>query len=112
MPFRNIPEWISHAPEWLQWALGFMMMLASAGIGAMAKIADDIKSGERERFWSKKLFLDLPALAMMTLISIAITEYYGLPSPVGIGIGSFLGWAGPRVLDTVVLARITNGRGK
>lgn len=111
MPWRNLPEWISHSPEWFKLALGFLAMLAAAGVGAMAKIADDIKTGERERFWSKKLFLDLPAWVLMTLVAIGLSEHYELSNAVGIGLGSFLGWAGPRVLDTVILSKF-NGRGK
>jgi hypothetical protein len=102
MPFRNFPEWIANLPQWLQVMVGFLSMLGAAGMGAMAKIADDVKSGNRDRFWTKKLFLEVPAVGMMALIGWGVAEHYGMGVGASVALGSFLGWAGPKTVEAII----------
>lgn len=108
MPWRNLPEWITHLPDWLQWMAGFLAMLGAAGVGAMAKIADDVKSGDRDRFWTRKLFLEVPAVGMMALIGWGLADYFGLSSGQSVALGAFLGWAGPKTIEALIALKITD----
>ena len=102
MPWRNFPEWIANLPQWLQVMVGFLTMLFAAGMGAMAKIADDVKSGNRDKFWTRALFLEVPAVGMMALIGWGLAEHYSLGSGASVGIGAFLGWVGPKAAEVVL----------
>jgi len=95
VPWKN-------GPEFWQWVIGVLAMLISTSVGAVAKIADDVKMGERHKFWTKQLWLDFPALLMMTIAAISVTEYLDLSTAVGVGLGTFLGWLGPRTLDLFI----------
>lgn len=106
MPWRNLPEWMTHLPDWLQWAAGLLAMLGAILLGALAKIADDVKSGDRRKFWSKQMWLELPALGMMTLVGWGLTEHYSLGSGASVVLGAVLGWSGPKVLEAIIEARI------
>ena len=86
-------------PEVIQYVLGFTAMLGAAGIGIMAKIADDVKNGDRPKFWSKELFLEIPTLLMMGLLAFGISEYLDLRGGAAAAVGAFLGWLGPKSVD-------------
>lgn len=111
MPWKSMPEWLTQLPDWLQVFVGFSAMLFAAMVGAMAKIADDVKSGHRERFWTIKLFLEIPAVGMMALIGWGLAEYYTLSSGASVALGAFLGWAGPKTVEAIISMRLpTNWR--
>lgn len=102
MPWKNIPpDWLAvliealRNSEFLAGVKAFLAVLAAAGVGAMAKVADEVKSGERRKFFSKQLWLDVPALLMTAVIAIGVTAYYDLPGSVSAGISVFLGYAVP-----------------
>lgn len=102
MPWRNIPEWLAHSPEWIRWVLGFVSMLLAAGVGTMAKIADDVKSGSRDAFWTRKLYLEVPAVGMMALVGWGVAEHYGMGvGPAG-ALGAVLGWVGPKTVEALL----------
>lgn len=107
MPWRNLPEWLAHAPEWLQWMVGFLSMLGAAGVGAMAKIADDVKTGNRDRFWTKKLFLEVPAVVMMALIGWGLAEYLGIGAGPAAALGAILGWGGPKTVEAIIAMKLS-----
>lgn len=97
VPWRN-------GPDFWQFIQALAAMLIATAAGAIAKIADDVKTGNRKKFWSRQLWLDIPAVLMMMFIAWGVAEQYDLAPGVGAALGSLLGWAGPRAVD-VVLAR-------
>lgn len=103
MPWRNFPEWMAHSPEWVQWAIGSLAVLTAAGVGMMAKIADDVKNGDRDRFWSRKLLLEAPAVGMIALMGWGFAEYFGLSTGQAVGVTTFMGWLGPKTLETAIV---------
>lgn len=105
MPWRHLPDWMTHAPEWVQVTIGFVTLLVAAGIGAMAKIADDVKSGNRDKFWTKKLFLEVPAVGMMALTGWGIAEWQSFDVGAACALTSFLGWAGPKAVEALIALR-------
>lgn len=100
-------------PDFWQTILGLLAMACATASGAIAKIADDVKNGDRPKFWSRQLWLDLPAVVMMAILAVSTTLYYGLSPGVGAGIGTVLGWVGPRIVDMVIGRRLREwGKGK
>ena len=80
--------------------------LIATAAGAIAKIADDVKTGNRKKFWTRQLWLDIPAVLMMMFVAWGAAEYYGLTPGVGAALGSLLGWAGPRTVDAILGQKI------
>lgn len=111
MPWRSFPEWLAHAPDWVQWAMASLTGVIAAGVGVMSKIADDVKRGHRDQFWTAKLLLEIPTVFMMALVGWGVSEFYGLSYGQSAGITTTLGWVGPKALDTA-LARWLPGRSK
>ena len=106
MPWKNMPpEWLAvliealRNSEFLAGVKAFLAVLVAAGVGVMAKVADEVKSGDRRKFFSNQLWLDVPALLMTAAITIGVSAYYSLPGPVSAGVSVFLGYAGPRIID-------------
>lgn len=106
MPWSNFPPgWLATILEVLRTSpfghgiQTFLGAFITVGVGLMAKIADEVKRGDRERFFSKRLFLDLPALVMMSLVSIGVSAYLSLSGPVAAALGAAMGYVGPRVVD-------------
>lgn len=103
--------WKDH-PEFVQTVLAFFAMIGAAGVGIMAKIADDVKNGDRPRFWSKELLLEVPALVMMGFVGLAIADYYTLSIGQAVGVSTALGWIGPKSVDVIVSYRLGKKRRK
>lgn len=106
MPWKDMPpEWLSaliealRASEFLAGVKAFLAVLTAAGVGVMAKVADEVKSGGRRKFFSRQLWLDVPALLMMATVAMGVAAYYDAPGPVSAGISVFLGYVGPRIID-------------
>lgn len=93
---------LKQVPELWQFIMSFLAMAIAAAIGATAKIADDIKSGDRTHFWTPKLWLDFPAVLMMALVAVSLAEYFDLTAGIAAGLGVTLGWAGPRIVDVFI----------
>jgi hypothetical protein len=108
MPWRNLPEWFHHLPDWVQWALGLLGMLSATMMGAMAKIADDVKKGHRDKFWTANLFLELPALGMMYLVALGLAAWWDLPDYVNMAVAVLLGWGGPKLVEAIIAAKLPN----
>ena len=106
MPWKNMPPgWLADLiealrdSEFLAGVKAFLAALAAAGVGVMAKVADEVKSGGRRKFFSSQLWLDVPTLLMTATITVGVAAYYDLPGPVTAGVSVFLGYAGPRIID-------------
>lgn len=103
MPYRDQPEWLQ-----VVYALGSFTLLAA--VGTMAKVADEVKRGGRERFWTAKLWLEVPTVFLMGAVAYGVTDYWGLSQPMSIGLTAFMGWVGPKTLD-VAVSRLVDPRG-
>lgn len=89
-------------PDLFQFLVGLLTMLITTAAGAIAKVADDVKNGNRRKFWSKQLWLDVPAVVMMAILAASFAEYANLPTGIGAGVGAIFGWAGPRTVDVLI----------
>lgn len=112
MPWRNLPpDWLAATldairnSEFWRGAKAFIAMFTAAGIGAMAKVAGEVKRGQRPKFFSAQLWLDVPAVLMLALIAIGLASYYDLTGPMAAGLSTMLGYIGPRVVDTLILRK-------
>lgn len=99
MDFRN-------QPEWLQLAQLIGVAVLTAGVGIMAKIADEVKRGERKRFWSRELWLELPAWMLAATLTVGSSVYFHLDGPVAGLLGAALGYLGPKIIDVIVAAKL------
>ena len=101
MPWKNDPGWLTElfSKANMQGLLTFVFALFASGVGAMAKIADEVKSGERRKFFSRSLWLEIPSLVMAALATIALAAWLELPAAVTGGVGTWMGWAGPKAAD-------------
>jgi len=66
MPWRN-----SGLIQEVLLALGTSVAVV---MGLLAKIAHEVKRGERERFFTRRLWLDAPALVVMITIAAGIKD--------------------------------------
>ena len=89
--------------DFWQGMLAFLGTIITAGVGLMAKVADEVKTGDRRKFFSKALWLELPVLLMMAIVAIGVAAYYDLPGPVAGGISTVFGYAGPKIVDSLFL---------
>ncbi|HAO02950.1 MAG TPA: hypothetical protein DCQ42_14840 [Halomonas sp.] len=80
-------------------------------MGLLAKIAHEVKSGERERFFTRRLWLDAPALVVMITIAAGINLYFDLTGWPASAVAAVCGWAGPRSIDLMLLALADRVRG-
>lgn len=110
MPWRNLPEWIAHLPDWAQWVMSMVAFLLAAGVGTVAKIADDVKSGDRDKFWTKQLYLEVPAVGMMALIGAGIAQHFELAEYAASALTAFLGWGGPKTITVILTAYAGGGK--
>lgn len=106
MPWRNGPGFIQE----------LMLLLGTAGVvamGMLAKIAAEVRDGKRDKFLSAKLWLELPAILVMTLVATGINVWFGLDGWVGNAVAVVCGWSGPRAIDAMIGAiadRVRGGR--
>lgn len=103
MPYRD-------QPEWLQAVIAVLTFTVLAAIGTMAKIADEVKRGGRERFWTAKLWLEVPTVFLMGAVAYGVTDYWELTQPTSVGLTAFMGWVGPKILD-VAVSRLVDPHG-
>jgi len=87
-----------------------MFWIAVAGVmGVAAKVASEVKSGEREKFFTNKLWLELPAWAVMTIVSYGFTSWQNLSPGQSVGLTAVLCYLGPRAIDVAVSAWLNRG---
>ena len=103
MPWRNT--------GWLQEALLAVTLAGAVFMGFIAKIAAEIKSGERDKFFTKRLLLDVPALIVMCVIAAGLNIWFGLDGWPSTSVAVVCGWAGPRSIDVMIMAFADRVRG-
>lgn len=106
MPWKNMPpEWLAvvldalRHNEFAQGLVAFFTAVFAAGVGIMARVAEEVKSGDRDKFFTKRLWLELPALLLVAIVTVGITAYYDLPGPVAAGVSVVFGFVGPKLAD-------------
>ena len=103
MPWRN--------SGWLQEALLAVTLGGAVLMGFIAKVASEIKSGERERFFTRRLLLDVPALIVMCVIAAGLNIWLDLEGWPATAVAVICGWAGPRSIDVILMAAADRVRG-
>lgn len=103
MPWRN--------SGWLQEALLAVTLGWAVLMGFIAKVASEIKSGERERFFTRRLLLDVPALIVMCVIAAGLNIWFELDGWPATSVAVICGWAGPRSIDIILMAVADRVRG-
>lgn len=106
MPWKNMPpDWIAAVIDALRhsefWSgmKAFTAILVASGVGVVAKIAGEVKNGERRKFFSVQLWLDVPTLFMAAIMTVGLATYYDMPGEVSGAVGVVFGYAGPRIVD-------------
>ncbi|MES3674426.1 hypothetical protein QC589_00565 [Halomonas elongata] len=94
-------DWLSH---WRQDVLVALYAGVAVMIGLLAKIAHEVKHGHRNRFVTRRLWLDVPALAAMVAVAAGINVYFELTGWPSSAVGVACGWLGPRSIDILLMA--------
>lgn len=103
MSMKNGPGWLGDLQTWFGWAQGMGIVVSASLVGVMAKIAESIKEGDRRKFWTWSLFLEVPGLGVTVLISWSIVNHFDLSPFAAVGISSILGWAGPKTIERLAI---------
>lgn len=114
MPWKD-SSWWQALIEWLSIWWEDAILAISTGIavmfGLLAKIASEVKSGHRPRFFTRRLWLDVPALLAMVMVAAGINVYFELEGWETSAVGVICGWAGLRSVDVILLAVADRVRG-
>lgn len=114
MPWKD-GGFLSVLLDWLSHQRHDVTVALSAGvtvmIGLLAKIAHEVKHGHRNRFVTRRLWLDVPALAAMVSVAAGINVYFGLTGWPSSAVGVACGWLGPRSIDILLMAVADRVRG-
>lgn len=73
-------------------------------LGTFSRIIEQLQSGERARFWSRRLLIDAVGVVVMVLISVGISEYYDLGRWAHAALAVGLGKVGSRAFDLLIEA--------
>lgn len=114
MPWKDSSFWqalIQAGELWWEDALlavsaGFAVM-----VGLLSKIAHEVNSGQRRRFVTRRLWLDVPALIAMVSVAAGISVYFELSGWPSSAVGVVCGWLGPRSIDVMLMAVAERVRG-
>lgn len=99
MPWRDNPGWLQD-----QWQ-AFVLLAATTfavTVGTLTRITDQLKNGERQRFWSRRLFIDALGVVFMVLVCAGVAEYYSFGTFTSVAMSVVLGRLGPPAIDRVV----------
>lgn len=105
--------WKNTAPEWIQAALLLMGMALSTWVGTAMRIMDQVREGDRSKFWSRRLFVDAIGTVFMILVSAGIADYLELGLIPACALAAILGRGGPPLIDRAVdsfLARLKRSK--
>ena len=80
-------------------------------MGFIAKIAAEVKSGERDKFFTRRLLLDLPALIVMCTVAAGLNVWFELDGWPATAVAVMCGWLGPRSIDIILMAVADRVRG-
>lgn len=96
MPWKNTP------PDWIQAALLLLSTALAVSIGTVVRIMDQVREGERSKFWSRRLFVDAIGTVFMILVSAGIAEHLELGLIAACALAAILGRGGPPLIDRAV----------
>lgn len=105
MPWRQNPGDILATIQLLLSTLGAVL------VGAVSRVLEQIQSGEREKFWSRRLITDIVGVVVMVLISVGISEYYDFGRWAHGALAVGLGRLGAPTFDLLVEALLARVRG-
>lgn len=103
MPWRN--------SGWLQEAILALFTAGAVVMGLIAKIVHEVKTGEREQFLTRRLWLDVPALIVMIVVAAGLNVWLELEGWPATAVAVVCGWAGPRSIDILLMAVTDRVRG-
>ncbi len=114
MPWKDASWWQALLDTFSVWREDAVLAV-SAGvavmIGLLAKIAHEVQAGQRRRFITRRLWLDIPALIAMVSVSAGISVYFELDGWPSSAVGVICGWLGPRSIDIILMAVADRVRG-
>jgi len=114
MPWKDTSWWqslIDLLSIWWEDALLAASMGVAVMIGLLSKIAHEVKVGQRRRFVTRRLWLDIPALVAMVSVAAGINVYFDLTGWPSSAVGVVCGWLGPRSIDVLLMAAADRVRG-
>lgn len=114
MPWKDSSWWqvlIETLSIWWEDALLAVSVGIAVMIGLLSKIAHEVQSGQRRRFITRRLWLDIPALIAMVSVAAGISVYFDLDGWPSSAVGVVCGWLGPRSIDVILLAVADRVRG-
>lgn len=106
MPWRNIP------PDTFQAGLMYLGLTLGAIIGSASKITEQIRSGQRTKFWGPELATDATSFLIMLLVAAGISEYLNLGTLATVAVSGILARAGTEELDNLINSVVQRVRGK
>ncbi|TDX21897.1 hypothetical protein DFO67_13216 [Modicisalibacter xianhensis] len=105
MPWKSDPD------TWRQMIMMFLSTAGAVAIGALARIIDQVQSGKRDGFWTKRLLVDGVGLIAMVFIAVGTAEYFELGKWSSVAVAVGLGRVGPPAIDNIVEAIVYRIRG-
>lgn len=76
-------------------------LLIAVGAGRLMWHSGEVGRGRR-RFFGRELALEAPIIAGMTFLLLGVADYLSLSVNQAAGLGSVLGWLGPRGVEVLV----------
>lgn len=105
MPWKNDPQ------NWWQITQLFLATAGAVAIGTIARVAEELQSGERKSLWTRRLLVDGVGLLAMVLVSVGLSEYYDLGRWAHGALAVILGKVGSKGFDMIVDAAVDRIRG-
>lgn len=96
---------------WFQEMLVVLTFAGAVAIGFLARTVAEVKTGERDAFFTRRLILDIPALVVMSTIAAGINVWLELPHYPATAVSVVCGYLGPRAIDVLLLAMADRIRG-
>jgi hypothetical protein len=81
-------------------------LLIAVGAGRLMWHTGEVRQGRR-KFLGRELALEAPIILGMTFLLIGVADYLGLSAAQSGGLGTVLGWLGPRGIE-VALYKFVN----
>ncbi len=89
------------------------LALSTAGgvlVGTLTRIFDQVREGQRERFFTRRLLVDGLGCLFIILVCLGVAEYFQLQTFATVAVSVLLGRAGPPAIDQMFDAFITRGK--
>ncbi len=83
------------------WQLVVLAISTGIGvlIGTLTRIFDQVREGQRERFFTRRLLVDGLGCLFIILICLGVAEYFALGTLTTVAVSVVLGRAGPPAID-------------